>query len=318
MSDEKRGFVNVADQFLEKFNREDLVRNELAQEFRFDDERSSIILDDAFEMMKFLAEVGPNLFMRKSVEQELTRSAGEVLQKCSMVKTFVVKSRQSDSISERHSLLNDLQTVTAKLAQGLACFEADHRMTGEIQASSDKVRDKSIEVEEIVTKSKDLLQQLRDEVGKSVISSESADFEEAANTHKRSSIVWLVVVCILLCGLGVFIWFADGVAKESIDISFLIKRIGIVGCFATLIAVSVKSYSSQKHLETVSRHRARALATYAKLLEAAGDDPESRSVVLQRAAESVFELGLSGYEQSKAAALPNGLATQILKMTSKK
>ena len=58
---------------------------------------------------------------------------------------------------------------------------------------------------------------------------------------------------------------------------------------------SIKSYTAEKHLEVVNRHRQNALRTFNAFHSAAGENQETQDAVLLAATNAIFDANQSGY-----------------------
>ena len=68
---------------------------------------------------------------------------------------------------------------------------------------------------------------------------------------------------------------------------------------------SIKNYTAQKHLEVINTHRQKALETFDRFVESAGENPETRHAVLTAATEAIFDVNQTGYLAAKSSG-PDG------------
>lgn len=123
-------------------------------------------------------------------------------------------------------------------------------------------------------------------------------FEERADGYHKSAKVWLIILSIIS---GIYVIFAGYVLyallnKDISDIngvSAAFKLAALIGG-AYFISIINRNYSTNKHLETVNRHRASIFAILDEMVNAQ-EDNANKQFLLMYGAKVIFDTGETGY-----------------------
>lgn len=154
-----------------------------------------------------------------------------------------------------------------------------------------KADDGQTQIENAVTAAKEV-------AGMAGVGHFTEDFANEAKTHNTAAIKWLVATVVFAVAAGSVAYHfgtAQQVPEEVAAIlQYTTMRIVILGLLFTGTIWCGRMYKTNKHQESINKHRANALQTFQAFVEAT-DDPAIRDAVLMETTRSIFTIAPSGY-----------------------
>jgi len=152
------------------------------------------------------------------------------------------------------------------------------------------------------------LEGIRRVAAESGVTQQAHHFSTQAHEFARQASNWLcATVCMSAAMLAYTLVLVLGFNIEYIRPTNTLEAIQLFGGKAALfsvlafaVALSARNYLSNKHNETINRHRQNALMTFSALAGAA-HTPENRDVILAHASASIFTPQETGFTKSNTA-----------------
>lgn len=178
----------------------------------------------------------------------------------------------------------------------------------------------SLAIEQSAVKS--ILDDVRKVAAEQGVSQQALYFKNEADLHAVQADFWRTwtfrtAVGVALFGIGsIFLhkwsWLAPSDPYASIQ--FTTSKLLLFFILVFVLLLCSKNFMANRHNEIVNRHRQNSLLTYKALVDA-GSSPESRDVILNHAAASIFQLHDTGY--AKTAEQGGASSTSIVEMIPK-
>ena len=192
-----------------------------------------------------------------------------------------------------------LPYLTLKSAQVQDIITKSKKLFEDVRAEADEfvtyMKEKKAETESIVKSAQDA-------AAKIGVAHFATKFKEVAETHAKASKVWLSVSAGLGLGTaGVALSFLEwlpisGGFGEAGTIQRIVTKLIVISVLYFAAIWSSKNYRSHRHLFVVNSHRQNALMTFETFVKAAGDeDKETKNAVLLEATRCIFSPSVSGY-----------------------
>lgn len=169
---------------------------------------------------------------------------------------------------------------------------------------------------------KQILDDVRKVAAEQGVSQQASYFKEEADKHAEQSEFWRVWTIRVAAGVGVFgvasmflhkwTWIAPTDPYSSIQ--FTTSKLLLFFILIFVLVLCSKNFLSNRHNEIVNRHRQNSLLTYKALVDA-GSSPESRDIILNHAAASIYRLHDTGYTKTGDQSGPS--STSIVEMLPK-
>lgn len=173
-----------------------------------------------------------------------------------------------------------------------------------LNTETDRLQEQSNQAEQNEEKRQEDFNQLREQwedlLAEGSVSRHEKIFSEQADKHQRLARRWLISTVVLVVGFGlIFYWFFNALKLGGTAWVGVLQNIFTKGFLLSLIYLvlnrSIKSYTAEKHLEVVNRHRQNALRTFNAFHSAAGENQETQDAVLIAATSAIFDANQSGY-----------------------
>ena len=194
-------------------------------------------------------------------------------------------------------LENQVNATVAEAVQNLNA-EVDRARTINAEAEAKEAeRQKDIS---------DLKLEVQNQLAEKPISQYKQIFANQAKKHRNMAWVWLGVTAVLTLAFGaIFVWLLKELGPAGSELPLVLQNLLTKGFFLSLVYLllnrCIKSYTAEKHLETVNRHRQNALETFDAFVAAAEGDRETRDAVLLAATNCIFDANQSGYLAAKTS-----------------
>ena len=171
-----------------------------------------------------------------------------------------------------------------------------------IQAVKDQSGDLMKELADQRKEAGDILQEVRKAASEKGVSQQSKYFADEASAHREKAENWRNTTIFMSIAVGLYgiaaLFFhrIPLIAPESLAeaVQFVASKILIFFVLAYMLFLSARNFLSHRHNEIVNKHRQNALMTYKALVDAGGT-PETRDIVLNHAAASIYKLHDTGY-----------------------
>lgn len=134
--------------------------------------------------------------------------------------------------------------------------------------------------------------------GKAGVGHFTQDFADEATVHDTIATRWLIATVILVVATGVVAYIFGTASQVPLEIPALLQyttmKVVILGLLFTSTIWCGRMYKTNKHQQSVNKHRANALRTFQAFVEAT-NDPAIRDAVLLETTRSIFAITPSGY-----------------------
>jgi len=157
----------------------------------------------------------------------------------------------------------------------------------------------STKIEDIQNRSNAALESAQQAAAEQGVTQQATFFKELADADARSSQLWLSCTVISALALAaVSIYFLTHGIKENATNAYIIQNLTakflVVASLTYLMVFFSKNRSAAQHNMIANRHRQTSLQTFNALVEAADNDA-AKDIILQHAANSIFQHQDSGY-----------------------
>ena len=158
-----------------------------------------------------------------------------------------------------------------------------------------------------------VLKSMRAAAGESGILKQADAFAKEANSHRRFSMMWVVgagtlafyFLAFILTGEAFFGWEltldeeSSDLEKKYAIVKAMVNRVLLISVFSFGLLFCVKNYMAHRHNMIVNRHRQNALENYQVMMEASGEDSQSRDVILAHAAQCIYAPQDTGFARKE-------------------
>ena len=179
-----------------------------------------------------------------------------------------------------------------------------------LNAETNRAKENSNEVEKLRNETQQELNQLKlerqNQQAKQSVSEYKEIFENQAKQYRKGAWIWLGAAgAATIAFFGAFYWLSKYLGPEGPGLTEALQNLFTKGFLLSPIYVwlnrSIKNYTAQKHLEVINTHRQKALETFDRFVEAAGENRETRDAVLLSATEAIFDANQTGYLSAKGS-----------------
>ena len=269
------------------------------------------------------------LNFRQGVTRDLVRNIQEFYEKSQKIEEFVISGENPREIHDRllqeiSQFCNSAKESLAHIITYLSARKAE-QLDAEIRSTLDTAVDRSEtetnrakennnEVEQKLTEINQELDQLklerRNQQAKQSVSEFKEIFEKQAKVYHEGAQNWLkmaggVTVAFFVVFVGLWLWLKPGSSEWDGILANLFAKGFLLSPIYLWLNRSIKNYTAQKHLEVINTHRQKALETFDRFVESAGENPETRHAVLTAATEAIFDANQTGYLAAKSSG-PDG------------
>ena len=284
---------------------DDVVRSDKWGEYNFDECRDD--LESAYSVIRPLPEL--------PLESILQAPAGSIQKQLGALNTAIKNTAEfsvkaDNAAHERDALaaalIKHAQATWTAIAPwiGYLFFQAEDATEGlkkirESQGHVDnalvsflkKADDGQTQIENAVAAAKEV-------AGKAGVGHFTEDFANEAEAHNTAAFRWLVATVVFAVAAGSVAYHfgtAQQVPEEVAAIlQYTTMRIVILGLLFTGTVWCGRMYKTNKHQQSINKHRANALQTFQAFVEAT-KDPAVRDAVLMETTRSIFTIAPSGY-----------------------
>jgi hypothetical protein len=170
--------------------------------------------------------------------------------------------------------------------------------------------------------SEKLIADLQDAAAKKGASTYVDTFEKAGGQYRRAADKWLyatIAMAVATVGFGLALLRMEVPSTESLGqiLTYFTGRVIILTALFYFTGLAGRNYRANKHNDVVNQHRAVALRTFTLFTDGASD-ADTKSAILLKAAESIFQASGTGYQSKDAEPAPNSTIVEILRSGSKK
>lgn len=305
-----------------------VVTNRKWGEYNFDDCRDD--LEDAYSVIRPLYELPLDSILQPTAVG-IQNQLGTLRDAINNVTNFTVK--QDAPEQNRNELANGLiaqsQATWNQIAPwiGYLFFQAGDVSEGlkkitearghvddALKDFLEKSDDGKTQIEKAVTAAKEV-------AGKAGVGHFTEDFANEAKARNTAAIGWLVatVVFAIATGLVAYNFGTAQQVPEAIPalLQYTTMRIVILGLLFTGTIWCGRMYKTNKHQESINKHRANALQTFQAFVEAT-IDPAVRDAVLMETTRSIFTITSSGYLGEPDSSSDTGSkVVEVIKVASK-
>lgn len=175
-----------------------------------------------------------------------------------------------------------------------------------VQDIRDKTDELLVVLDERSNEAQRILEEVRNAAAEQGVTQQASYFKLEADRHADQATfwrVWTVRVAAIVIAYGVlaiflhkWTWLAPTTTAEAIQ--FTSSKLLVFFVLAYLLFLCSRNFMSNRHNEIVNRHRQNSPMTYKALVDAGGAI-ESRDIVLNHAASSIYKLHDTGYTKSQ-------------------
>lgn len=156
-------------------------------------------------------------------------------------------------------------------------------------------------MEEAKAEAQKALQAVRDQAAEAGVSTNAQIFLQDSQSHSRTAFIWLVATIgasfITLLVAVFFVKLSLEIEPKSVPaaIQYTVSKLILLSTLSFGIFWCAKNYKSQKHNETLNKHRANALMTFRSFVEGT-DDQGIKDAILLQAAQAAFSSRPTGFD----------------------
>lgn len=197
------------------------------------------------------------------------------------------------------------------ISYGVARTVDFNGLDAEARAVVKSVEDKSGQIQKLFDERQEKLdgleEQLRATLAEQGVSQQARYFSEEANLHGKKAeewgkyTLWWAGAVFVAAFLSFFTHRIPVIAPTNVPeaIQFIASKVLLIGALTFMLVRSARNYSAHRHNEITNRHKQNSLLTFNALVEA-GSTPETRNIILNHAASSIYASPESGYVRSGA------------------
>lgn len=203
------------------------------------------------------------------------------------------------------------------------------RLDTEARAAKRSIDEKAKEMETVFKEKTEMLdgleQEIRKQLAKQGVTKQAKFFEDEAEIHDdaadkwgTSTLRWAGVLSVTaIASLATYKLPLIAATNLPEAIQLTTGKLVLLGALAFMLIRSARNYQAHKHSQAINRHKQNSLLTYTALVEA-GPTPETRSIVLNHAAASIYALPDTGYGRagSESSNQSNSLVELVPRLTA--
>lgn len=145
------------------------------------------------------------------------------------------------------------------------------------------------------------LQAVQEQAAKAGVASNAQIFENISTNHKNAAKNWLVWTVVMsavtltftVATLVTVFYYTPPDLPTGIQ--YVVAKLLVLSALSFLVFWSARNYKSEKHNETLNRHRANALMTFKAFYEGS-DDSRVKDAILLQAAQAAFSPRPTGFD----------------------
>ncbi|MBL6927722.1 MAG: hypothetical protein ISR44_01000 [Rhodospirillales bacterium] len=309
-------------------NADDVLRNSKWGEYNFDDCRED--LEVAYSVIRPLPEL-PMASLSQAHAQNIVNNLTMLRDAINNVMEFTVMQDTSEQIRNQlaSALTEQAKAAWERIAPwiGYLFFQAGDVSEGlkKIAASQGHVDDaleKFLEHADYgQAQIKNAVAAAKEAAGTAGVGLFTKDFAKEATNRSTSADMWLgaTAVFAIATGLVAFVFGSASKIPEAIPalLQYTTMRVVILSLLFTGTIWCARMYKTNKHQQSVNKHRADALQTFQAFVEAT-TDPAVRDAVLMETTRSIFTITPSGYlGESDSSPNTGSKVIEIVKAASK-
>ena len=237
------------------------------------------------------------------------------------------KTRQQAIVVNLESQYQNIFTrVYPLIAYSTARTVDFNRLDEQGRAAVQGIKDQTKTILDEITDQQETVVRILDDVRKVAaeqgVSQQALYFKEEADKHGIESEFWRKWTLKVAGAVGVFgiasmflhkwTWIAPTDTYSSIQ--FTTSKLLLFFIMIFVLILCARNFLANRHNEIVNRHRQNSLLTYKALVDA-GTSPESRDIILNHAAASIYRLHDTGYTKGGEQGGPS--STSIVEMIPK-
>lgn len=213
-----------------------------------------------------------------------------------------------DNIKARiQKMYDDLMSHTMASLAFTATQSTDYdRIEREAKGVLADVKDTAKEFQSTLQQQKEdaqkALEAVQEQAAKAGVSAHSKNYHDQAFAHEKAGKGWFVATVVAasatllaaVAGLVAVFFYTPQTPSEAIQ--YVAAKIVVLAVLWFAIIWCSKNYRSEKHNETLNRHRANSLGTFQTFTEGTSDGP-TKDAILVFCAQSAFGHQPTGYEK---------------------
>ena len=181
-----------------------------------------------------------------------------------------------------------------------------------LNAETNRGKENNNEVEKLRNETQQELNQLKLERQTQQAKESVADykeiFEKQAEQYRKGAWIWLGAAGVATAAFfGTFYGLSKFLGSGDPGLTGALQNLFTKGFLLSPIYVwlnrSIKNHTAQKHLEVINTHRQKALETFDRFFDAAGQNQETRDAVLRSATDAIFDANQTGYLSTKGSSV---------------
>ena len=183
---------------------------------------------------------------------------------------------------------------------------AANRLESEITRAQESNNDAEKQREEIQQELSQLRHERQTQQAKESVADYKEIFEKQAKEYRKGAWIWLgaaggATVVFFAAFVGLTIWLGSEGSGLTGTLQNLFTKGFVLSPIYVWLNRSIKNHAAQKHLEVINTHRQKALETFNRFFDAAGQNQETRDAVLRSATDAIFDANQTGYLSTKGS-----------------
>ena len=161
------------------------------------------------------------------------------------------------------------------------------------------------------------LHAVKEQAAEAGVSTNAQIFLTDSTNHAKIAKTWLIATIAtsaitLLVAIGfMIVSFKYTPATTAVAIQYVVSKIILLSTLSFGIFWSARNYKSNKHNETLNKHRANALMTFRAFVEGS-EDPTIKDAILLQTSQAAFSNRPTGYESQEKEAQTINPVVEIL------
>ena len=222
--------------------------------------------------------------------RSISNFCGSVKEPLGRIIAYLSSRRVGQLAAEIHD------TVTAAANR----LETETNRAEEINNEAEKQR------EEIQQELSQLRRERETQQAKESVADYKEIFEKQAKEYRKGAWIWLgaagaATAVFFAAFAGLTIWLSSEGSGLTGTLQNLFTKGFVLSPIYVWLNRSIKNHAAQKHLEVINTHRQKALETFNRFFDAAGQNQETRDAVLRSATDAIFDANQTGYLSTKGS-----------------